>query len=140
MARDQFARSAGLYLSGYSELDYQNAADGMRKAREEKDSVAYEKYRRIMFAGTPREHEKTLDALMRRVDSLNIARLIEITEEPGWQERAWIILWHQRSTFGEDNYIWNYFKPLIDKEIEAGKLSRGFWGAFEQFKIMFEKG
>ena len=140
VARDQFARSAGLYLSGYSELDYQNAADRMRKAREEKDSVAYEKYRRIMFAGTPREHEKTLDALMRRVDSLNIARLIEITEEHGWQQGAWIILWHQRSTFGEDNYIWNYFKPLIDEEIEAGKLSRSFWGAFEQFKIMLEKG
>ena len=29
---------------------------------------------------------------MKRVDSLNVARLMEITEKHGWQERAWIIL------------------------------------------------
>ena len=77
---------------------------------------------------------------MRKVDSLNIDRLMEITKEHGWQERAWLILWHQRGNHDEDNYVWNYFRPLINKEIEEGKISRSFWYAFDQFKEMMNSG
>lgn len=139
-ARDQFVRHADLYLAGYSNQDYQNAGDGFRKAQAEKDSVAFEKYKKILFMEGQEEHENTVSELMRRVDSLNVARLMEITKEYGWQERAWIILWHQRGTYGQDNYVWNYFKPLINKEIEEGKLSRSFWGPFDQFKKMMDTG
>lgn len=78
--------------------------------------------------------------LMRKVDSLNVDRLMEITNEYGWQEKAWLILWHQRGTYGEDNYVWNYFKPLIDKEIDEGKISRNFWAPFDQFNKMMKTG
>ena len=77
---------------------------------------------------------------MRKVDSLNVDRLMEITNEYGWQEKAWLILWHQRGTYGEDNYVWNYFKPLIDKEIDEGKISRNFWAPFDQFNKMMKTG
>ncbi|MGM1057477.1 MAG: tetratricopeptide repeat protein [Bacteroidota bacterium] len=139
-SRDQFVRKTGLYLDGYSEVDYQNAGDDFSKARKAKDSIKATESKKILFNKTDEKYKKTTSELMKRVDSLNVARLMEITEKHGWQERAWIILWHQRGTYGEDNYIWNYFTPLINKEIEEGKLSRNFWGSFEIFKSMMENG
>src|SRR5690606_19933780 len=57
---------------------------------------------------------------MARIDSLNIKRLIEITKEYGWQKKGWLILWHQRGSYGQDNYVWNFFKPYIDEQIAKG--------------------
>jgi hypothetical protein len=138
--RDQFVRKTGMYLDGYSEVDYQNAGDAFFKAQRENDTVKAKELKKIVFHKTKDKYNETTTELMQRVDSLNVARLIEITEKHGWQERAWIILWHQRGTYGEDNYVWNYFKPLIDKEIKDGKLSRNFWSAFDQHKEMMESG
>jgi tetratricopeptide (TPR) repeat protein len=139
-SRDQFVRKTGMYLDGYSEVDYQNAGDAFFKAQRENDTVKAKELKKIVFHKTKDKYNETTTELMQRVDSLNVARLIEITEKHGWQERAWIILWHQRGTYGEDNYVWNYFKPLIDKEIKDGKLSRNFWSAFDQHKEMMESG
>jgi len=138
-ARDQFVRKTGMYLDGYSEVDYKNAGTEYREAMKANDTVKAKELRKILFHKTKDEHKATTSELMQRVDSLNVARLMEITEKHGWQERAWIILWHQRGTYGEDNYVWNYFKPLIDKEIEEGKLSRDFWSSFEMHKEMMEQ-
>jgi tetratricopeptide (TPR) repeat protein len=138
-ARDQFVRKTGMYLDGYSEVDYQNAGDAFFKAQRENDSVKANELKKIVFHQTKDKYKETTSELMQRVDSLNVARLMEITEKHGWQERAWIILWHQRGTYGEDNYVWNYFKPVIDKEIEDGKLSRNFWNNFDQFKERMSK-
>jgi tetratricopeptide (TPR) repeat protein len=139
-SRDQFVRKTGMYLDGYSEVDYQNAGDAFFKAQRENDTVKAKELKKIVFHKTKDKYNETTTELMQRVDSLNVARLIEITEKHGWQERAWIILWHQRGTYGEDNYVWNYFKPLIDKEIKDGKLSRNFWSAFDQHKEIMESG
>lgn len=68
---------------------------------------------------------------MRGVDSLNINELIKITKEYGWIERGGLLLWHQRGDYGESNYVWNHFKPLIDKEIENGKRRKDFWTRYE---------
>ena len=67
-----------------------------------------------------------------KVDSVNIARLIDITKEHGWVDRAWIILWHQRGSYGEKNEVWNFFKPFFDKEIAEGKRRKDFWVMFEE--------
>lgn len=75
---------------------------------------------------------------MARVDSLNVTRLIEITKKYGWQSKGWLILWHQRGTFGEKNYVWDFFKPHIDKEIAEGKIRKDFWAMFEENKSVFE--
>lgn len=139
-SRDQFVRKTGMYLDGYSEVDYQNAGGAFFKAQRENDTIKAKELKKIVFHKTKEEYKKTTSELMQRVDSLNVARLMEITEKHGWQERAWIILWHQRGTYGEDNYVWNYFKPVIDKEIEDGKLSRNFWSVFEQHKEMMKSG
>ncbi len=67
-----------------------------------------------------------------RIDSLNINRLIEITKEYGWQKKGWLVLWHQRGTYGQDNYVWNFFKPHIDEQIKNDKINRDFWVMFEE--------
>ena len=67
-----------------------------------------------------------------RIDSLNIKRLIEITREYGWQDKGWLILWHQRGTYGQDNYVWNFFKPYIDEQISKGNMKKDFWVMFEE--------
>ena len=138
-ARDQFVRNTGMYLDGYSNIDLQNAGDAFSKAQRENDTVKAKELKKIVFHKAKDKHKKITTELMNRVDSLNVARLMEITQKHGWQERAWIILWHQRGTYGEENYVWNYFKPLIDKEIEEGKLSRDFWSPFEMHKEMMEQ-
>lgn len=69
-----------------------------------------------------------------RVDSLNVKRLIEITKDYGWQDKGWIILWHQRGTYGENNYVWNFFKPYIDEQISKGYMKKDFWVMFDEEK------
>jgi tetratricopeptide (TPR) repeat protein len=138
-SRDQFVRKTGMYLDGYSEIDYQNAGDAFFKAKRENDTVKAKELEKIVFHKTKDKYKETTSKLMQKVDSLNIARLMEISKKHGWQERAWVILWHQRGTYGEDNYIWNYFKSLIDKEISEGKLSRNFWNPFDKHKEMMEQ-
>ena len=74
------------------------------------------------------------------VDSVNIYRLMEITKKYGWQDRAWLILWHQRGSYGESNVVWNHFKPLIDQGIEEEKIRKSFWAIFEDEKAISEHG
>lgn len=140
VARDQFVRKIDDYISGRTEEDMENAMNGLREAQKNKDSIAIKKYRDLLFPKPNKEYVKLQRELMRKVDSLNIDRLMKITKEHGWQERAWLILWHQRGNHDEDNYVWNYFRPLINKEIEDGKISRSFWYAFDQFKEMMNSG
>jgi hypothetical protein len=139
-ARDQFVRKIDDYINGRTDEDISNAMQQLKIAQKENDSVKIKKYMNLIFPKPNEEYKKLQNELMRKVDSLNIQRLMEITKEHGWQERAWIILWHQRGNHDEDNYVWNYFRPLINKEIEEGKISRSFWSAFDQFKQMMKSG
>lgn len=84
-----------------------------------------------------RKNEKERNK-MAEVDSSNINRLIEITKEYGWQSRGWLILWHQRGTYGQDNNVWNFFKPYIDKQIQKGSMKKSFWTMFEEEKSIIE--
>jgi tetratricopeptide (TPR) repeat protein len=82
-SRDQFVRKTGMYLDGYSEVDYQNAGDAFFKAQRENDTVKAKELKKIVFHKTKDEYKKTTSELMKRVDSLNVARLMEITEKHG---------------------------------------------------------
>jgi len=73
------------------------------------------------------------------VDSANINRLMEITATHGWIEGAWLILWHQRGTYGDSNAVWNHFRPLIDREIAEGKVRRSFWAQYDDEKMISEE-
>lgn len=76
---------------------------------------------------------------MQRVDSLNIKRLIEINKKYGWQKKQWLLLWHHRSIHKDSNYVWNYFRPLINEKIEKGELRKSFWARFDDENSMFSK-
>ena len=65
------------------------------------------------------------------VDSINVRKLMKITNLHGWQDKGWIILWHQRTTFKDNNWIWNYFRPRINEEIRKGNLRKSYWAIFE---------
>lgn len=76
---------------------------------------------------------------MQQIDSLNITRLIEINKEYGWQKNQWLLLWHHRRIHWEDNYVWNYFRPLINKKIQDGELRKEYWARYEDEKSMFSE-
>lgn len=75
---------------------------------------------------------------MLRIDDKNIQKLMKITRDHGWQHEAWILLWHQRGTYKEKNEVWEFFIPLIDKEIAEGTIEKSFWCIFEDSKALRE--
>ncbi len=86
-------------------------------------------------------NERTLfyQGIIKRQDSVNIKRFIEITNKNGYQPNGWLLLWHQRNEpYIKNNYVWQFFKPLIQNEIEKGNVERSFFAQFEDQAYMFE--
>lgn len=76
---------------------------------------------------------------MAKHDSLNINRFMEITKKYGWYDKGWLLLWHHRGSHspfgnGESNYIWDFFKPYIDEQIEKGNIRKDIWARYEDEK------
>ena len=132
--RDQFVRKIDDIIEGRSDNYMEEIFNKVIEAQKRKDTIEVKRLKKLLFPQPNEKYQKLQRELMVKVDSLNINRLIEITKEHGWQEQAWIILWHQRGTYGEKNYVWDFFKPALNKEIQEGKISNHFWDRFEQFK------
>lgn len=66
------------------------------------------------------------------IDSMNVVSLIEITKKYGWQERGWLILWHQRGNYKKDDYVWSFFRPYINQGIKNGEIRKEFWARYEE--------
>lgn len=67
------------------------------------------------------------------VDERNAQELIELTKKYGYQDRAWLLLWHHRLQFNDENSpFWQFFKPVIEKEIKEGRLHKSFFVSFEE--------
>lgn len=73
-------------------------------------------------------------SVINKHDSLNIRRFMEITKKYGWYEKGWLVLWHQRGTYGESNYVWDFFKSYIDEQIEKGNMRKAIWARYEDEK------
>ena len=138
--RDQFSRRLKDYYLGISEEEQEDAFDGFAKAQASKDTVALKKYKAILFPKLDKVYKDYNSKLGIYTDSLNVVKLIDITKNYGWKKEGWMILWHQRGTYGKKNWVWNYFKPLIDKEIAEGKVSPFFWAAFEDITSIRKTG
>ena len=138
--RDQFTRKLQEYHLQISEEEQQEAYEGFIKSQAAKDSVARKKYQAILW---PKVDEKIQDhqwRVMRYTDSLNIVKLMEITKKHGWQSQADILLWHQRGSYVQENWVWNYFKPLIDQEIKLGRIAPFFWAKYEDISSIRKTG
>ncbi len=108
----------------------------------------YEKYTSLFFKNLdhPEIYREILQMLdkdqevrknggdLEAVDLVNSTRLIEINKQYGWQDRAWLILWHQRIGFESEDYFWSYFRPYINEQISAGTIRKDFWARFEDNK------
>lgn len=71
---------------------------------------------------------------LNKTDNENVKELIEITNKFGYLDSSWLLLWHQRPLYNDSNsFFWNFFKPLINKEIKEGKVHKSFFAMFEDF-------
>jgi hypothetical protein len=138
--RDQFSRKISNYYSGISEADQDFAFDAYLEAQKTNDTIALKKYKAILFPKVVKEHKAYNNKIIRFTDSLNVTELMAITKKHGWQEEAHILLWHQRGSYGTHNWIWNYFKPLINAGIQDGTITPAFWAMFDDFKSIRDHG
>jgi len=79
-----------------------------------------------------REEENVFQNLSNKVDSVNIMRLKELTMKYGWESRAWVLLWHHRGSYKESHFVWNFFIPYLQKEIEKDNVNKDFFVDFEE--------
>lgn len=72
-----------------------------------------------------------------KVDEKNAQELIELTKKYGYQDRAWVLLWHHRDELNDEkSNFWQFFKPVINQEIKDGKLHKSFFASFEDDNYM----
>jgi len=138
--RDQFVRKIDNYLDGYDDEYIARIHKKYIQAIKNKDSIQIKKFTALRNKLRVRPWERNLKymefkrELMKNVDSLNARNLIRFTTNYGWYCEASLLLWHWRVEFGTDHYVWNYFMPILLKEIEDENISSGFIENLESFK------
>ncbi|GGI55944.1 hypothetical protein [Winogradskyella haliclonae] len=138
--RDQVTRKLSDYHLGITDENKEVAMDSWLKARANNDTIAIKKLQDILFPKIDKELKAYNLKVMRYADSLNIVKLIDITKAHGWHNEAWVLLWHQRGSYGEKNWVWDFFKPYIDNEISKGKITPFFWVMFEDITSLYKTG
>lgn len=138
--RDQFSRKLSDFHLGITDEEKEIAYEGYMKSQKKEDSLARKKYKAILFPKVNENYTAYQNQITRFTDSLNIREFMKITKEFGYQKEGWLLLWHQRGTYGEDNWVWEYFKPLIDTEIKEGKITPSFWAMFEDLTSIRKTG
>lgn len=72
------------------------------------------------------------EKILEKTDNDNAEKLISLTKKYGFQDYAWLILWHHRITFNDQNdKFWQYFKPVINDEIKKGNLHKSYLASFK---------
>lgn len=130
LIKDQFVRSLPNYYFGISNKESVEMLKKYIDAVNKKDTVAVNKYSKYVNFNDE-NFENLKFTIMKNTDSLNIEEYIGITKKYGYLENGWILLWHHRLTYGENNFVWNFFKPYISSEIEKGNMERDFFAVFE---------
>ncbi|OCK50999.1 hypothetical protein BA768_04235 [Chryseobacterium sp. CBo1] len=114
-------------LSQYDDLENQYY-------RELKNPAAYmEIQNMIALDQLIREENKVFDKLADKTDSTNITKLMELTKKYGWESRAWLLLWHHRTSFKGNDFVWKFFLPYLKNAIEKDHVNKDFFVDFEEF-------
>ncbi|MFY8186641.1 MAG: hypothetical protein ACOVLC_01660 [Flavobacterium sp.] len=79
--RDQFVRKIDNYINGGKDQDIANAIKDFQEAQMNSDSIAIKKYQDLIFPKQNENFAQFQRELMRKVDSLNIDRLMEIKKD-----------------------------------------------------------
>jgi hypothetical protein len=138
--RDQFIRKLDSYYLGISEEMKKQALEEYMAASKRGDTLAIAKAKAILFPTIKESFREDNIRMQQHIDSLNMVELMEITLQWGWQENAWLLLWHQRGDWGNSTPVWDFFKAVLDEEIRAGKLANSFWAAFEDYRQLKTSG
>ena len=80
-----------------------------------------------------RENDEIFNMLAKKTDSSNIRQLINLTQKYGWEKRSWVLLWHHRATYKDNDKIWQFFIPYLQTEIANDRLNKDFFVDFEEF-------
>lgn len=123
------------YLDSKEMVDVLTQYDDLENQyyRELKNPAAYIEIQNLVARDQLiREEEDVFQELSSKVDSANIMKLQELSIKYGWESRAWLLLWHHRGSYKKDNFVWNFFSPFIQKEIEKGNVNKDFFVAFEE--------
>jgi hypothetical protein len=133
------------YFNSFEEFDFYRNKRFFKKLEKhyEKYTLLFFKkldhpeiYREILQLIDKDQEVRTNGGDLEAVDLVNSTRLIEITKKYGWQDRAWLILWHQQIVFEGDDYFWSYFRPYINEQISSRNIRKDFWARFEEDKCM----
>ncbi|WP_400075658.1 hypothetical protein [Winogradskyella sp. R77965] len=138
--RDQFVRKANDLYLGITDEQKAIAYEKVLEYQKPEDSLMRKKLWAILRPDLKGEYKEYNETVRINADSLNIVELIKITKEHGWNKQAWILLWHQRDTYGKKNWVWDYFKPFINREIEEGRIKPSFWAIFEDLSSIQKTG
>lgn len=77
-------------------------------------------------------NKEAFNKILEKTDNDNAEKLISLTQKYGFQDYAWLILWHHRITFNDQNdKFWQYFKPVINDEIKKGNLHKSYLASFK---------
>lgn len=111
--------------------NYYSNAENYPKLEFEKEIItikAVDQFVRPLITGKETLQWDIID----RSDSVNITHLINLTKQYGWQESAEIILWHQRNSYGTPNFVWNYFVPFFEKQVEKDFVRKDYLLKYEK--------
>lgn len=103
--------------------------------RELKNPTAYMEIQNLIATDQLiRKEDKVFGKLAKKTDSTNITKLIELTKKYGWEDRAWVLLWHHRGYTDEEKFVWDFFKPYLENEIKKDNINKDFFVDFEEFE------
>jgi len=103
--------------------------------RELKNPAAYMKIQSFIATDQLiRTEDNVFGKLATKIDSTNITNLIELTKKYGWESRAWVLLWHHRGSYKENDFVWNFFTPYLRKEIEKDNVNKDFFVDFDEYE------
>lgn len=76
-------------------------------------------------------NKEAFDKMLKKTDDENVRKLIDLTKKYGFQDYSWLILWHHRISFNDENdTFWQYFKSVIKEEIKKGNLHKSYLASF----------
>lgn len=100
----------------------------------EKDQIArqlIDYFENELRSSQTKVNKEVFNKILENTDNDNAQKLIDLTKKYGFQDYSWLILWHHRISFNDENdTFWQYFKSVIKKEIKKGNLHKSYLASF----------
>lgn len=84
-----------------------------------------------------RKDDEVFKKMESKTDSTNISELIKLNKKFGYEQRGWLVIWHHRGTYDENNFVWKFYKPFFEQEIAKDNIDKSIIVDFEEFQNSF---